>query len=303
VPGLALPVQFATAHVDLDGDHISLRNASVMLGELSLGGSATFPRSCTADAPCNASFDLTSDDFDLARWNEVLNPHRQKMPWYLFGGGESRGTVFANLHATGHIAAQRLTLDPLTGAAFESDFSYANGALTLRDTRANLLGGTVTGDWKVDFTTGQPKIESTGAAERIQAEKLSPLLKASIGNGTLGLRYALQASGWDGASLTHSAVGETLFTWTGGALRVSPDTRTSLRVLRGTGKAVLDKKGWTISDSEWKTPSGTYQLSGTVSRDSALNLEFTQQDAVWKVGGTLAKPQPAAPATTTQARR
>ena len=110
------------------------------------------------------------------------------------------------------------------------------------------------------------------------------LLKASLGSGTLAVNYKLEMSGWDADTLAQSAAAETKFTWSGGALRISPDPRMPLRVLNGEGKAVLDKDGWTISACKWNTPAGIYQLSGTASRDSVLALEFTQENgAVSKV--------------------
>jgi hypothetical protein len=103
-------------------------------------------------------------------------------------------------------------------------------------------------------------------------------------------------SGWDAAALSASAAAETDFTWRGGELRISPDPK-PLRVLTGEGKASLGKDGWTISACKWNTPAGVYQLSGAASRDSLLALEFTQENgAVWKVSGTLLKPQLSAPA-------
>lgn len=306
VPGLSAPLEISSAQVDLDGDRISLRNASVTAGKVSLGGSASFARSCNPDSPCEASFDLTSDDLNLAQWNAVLNPHLLKTPWYFFGSRQAGGNAFANLHATGHLAARHLTLDTVSGTAFETNFSIADGILRLKNTRANLLGGGVSGDWMLDFTGGEPKCESTGAADRIQADKLAPVLKAPLGTGTVTLQYKLQMSGWDTASLASSSRGEAAFKWAGGALRISPDAPAPLRVSSGWGKAALDSKGWTISASEWNTPTGVYQLSGSVSRDSALNLEFSKGDsAIWKVSGTLAKPQPgpSAPVPTQAARR
>ena len=83
-----------------------------------------------------------------------------------------------------------------------------------------------------------------------------------LGSGTVGVQYKLKMAGWDAAALFSSASAETAFTWTGGALKVSPDARTPLRVLTGKGKAALDKDGWTISASQWKTPTGIYHLSG-----------------------------------------
>ena len=305
VPGLSAPVEIAGARVELDRDRIALRNASATIGKISLSGSAGFPRSCDADSPCQASFDLSTDDLNPERWNEVLNPHLEKTPWYYFGDTGSGSNVFATVRTTGHISSRHLTLGTITGSNFETDFSSDNGMLQLKNTRADLFGGKVSGDWKIDFTGSEPSYESTGSAERIQAEKLTPLLKASVGTGTVGVQYELKMTGWDAASLMNSASAKAAFSWSGGALKISPDPPAPMRVFTGKGKAALDKDGWKISASQWKTPDGTYHLDGQVSRDSVLALNFSQDNGSdWKVSGTLAKPQTgvAAPEPT-QARR
>ena len=292
--------------MELDHNRLTLRNASATIGKIALGGGASFPRFCDGESPCESSFDLTTDDLNPERWNDVLNPRLKKKPWYrLFGASQEERNVIANLRASGRLTARRLTLGPAAGSAFETDFSLIDGVLELKNTRADLLGGTVSGGWKIDFSGSEPKYKSTGSAERIQAEKLGTLLKASLGSGTVALKYKLDMSGWDADTLAKSAAAETDFTWSGGALRISPDPRTPLRVLNGDGKAVLDKDGWTISACKWNTPTGIYQLSGTASRDSAIAFEFTQENgAVAKVTGTLGKPQLSLSAPQpTQARR
>jgi hypothetical protein len=109
-------------------------------------------------------------------------------------------------------------------------------------------------------------------------------------------------SGWDAAALASSSVAETEFTWHGGDLRISPDPKAPLRVLVGEGKVSLDKDSWTVSACKWNTPTGTYQLRGTVSRDSVLALDFTQDTgAVWRLAGTLLKPQLTTPEMSTSA--
>jgi hypothetical protein len=306
VPGLALPLEISSARVELDGDRFILRDASATVGKIALVGSASFPRFCDGESPCDSTFDLSTDELNPERWNEVLNPRLTKRPWYrLFGVSAAETNVIANLHASGYIAARRLTVGTVAGSSFETAFSIANGVLELKNTHAELLGGAIYGNWQIGFNGSKPEYESTGTATQIQAEKLAPLLKTSVGSGTLGLQYKLKMAGWDGAELASSAVAETSFTWHGGALRISPDVRTPMRVHAGHGTVTLGKDGWTISACQWSTPTGIYQLTGTVSRDSALALEFTQGGGVlWKVAGTLAKPQPVAPAPKlTQARR
>jgi hypothetical protein len=306
VPGLSVPVAISSAYVELDHNRFTLRNASATVGKVTLGGSANFPRSCEDDSLCMSSFNLSTDDLNPDQWNEVLNPHLKKRPWYrLLGAGEAEHNLIANLHSTGHLTSRRLTMGTAAGTGFDTGFSIADGVLRLNDARADLLGGTVSGDWKIDFSGGEPGYESTGTVTRVQPEKLGTLLNAPLGTGELGLKYKLKMAGWDLDTLAKSAVAETEFTWSGGTLRISPDGRAPWHVFTGVGKAGLDKDGWTISGSKWNTPTGIYRLSGTASRESALALEFTQENgAVWKVAGTLLKPQPSTPAPPpTQARR
>jgi hypothetical protein len=307
VPGLSVPLEIASARLELDRNRLTLRSATASAGKITLAGNASFPRSCTADSPCDSTFDLTTDDFNPERWNEVLNPRLKKQPWYrLLGVPGDTNNVIANLHATGHFAARHFTLGASTGTSLETGFSMADGILRLKDTRAELFGGTVNGEWKIDFTGSEPKYEAHGTASRLQAEKLAPLVKANLGSGTIALNYKMEMAGWDATALTRSTLAQADFTWSGGALRISPDAKAPLRVMTGTGKATLDKSGWTVFDSKWKTPGGIYQLSGTASRDAVLALEFTHEDgAIWKVTGTPLKPQlSSSPAPTpTQASR
>lgn len=306
VPGLSVPIEIASARVELDHNRFTLRNASMTVAKVNFGGSAGFPRSCDGESPCESSFDLSADDLNPEQWNELLNPHLKKKPWYrLFGAGGSEHNVIADLHATGRLTSRRLTLGSTAGSAFGTDFAIANGVMELKNAHADLLGGAVSGDWKIDFNGNEPRYQGTGSAARVQAERLATLVKASLGNGALGLRYKLEMAGWDGAALTKSMVAETEFSWNGGALRISPDGKTPLRVVTGEGKATLGKEGWTVSRSQWKTPNGIYQLRGTASRDLAFAMEFTQQNgAVSKVTGTLLKPPSSTPAPQpTQAAR
>jgi hypothetical protein len=306
VPGLSVPLEISAARVDLDHHRFTLRNASASVGKVVLNGSANFPRSCNGESPCESSFDLRTDDLNVEQWNSVLNPRLKKKPWYrLLGAGGAEHNVIASLHAMGHLTSRRMTLGTAAGTGFETDFSITDGVLALKNTRADLLGGTALGEWTMDFSGSEPKYESSGIVTRVQSEKLGTLLNVPLGTGVLGVKYKVKMAGWDASTLAKSAVAETEFTWNGGTLRIAPDGKAPWRVLYGSGKAGLDKDGWTISGSKWNTPGGIYRLSGTASRDSALALEFTQADgAVWKVTGTLMKPQQGPPAPPpTQARR
>jgi hypothetical protein len=308
IPGLSVPLEIAAARVEMDGQRLTVRNATASAGKITLTGGASFPRSCTADTPCESTLDLTTDEFNPERWNEVLNPRLKKQPWYrLLGTADESNNVIANLHANGHFAARRITLAASNGTGLDTAFSIADGKLNLKNMRAELFGGTVSGDWTIDFTGSEPKYEGEGSATKLQVEKLAPLLKANLGTGTVGLSYKLGMTGYDADALAKSTRAQAEFTWSGGTLRISPDGKTPMRVLTGEGKATLEDSGWKIDASKWKTPSGIYQLKGTASRDAVLALEFTGENgSVWKLSGTLLKPQlstPPAPQPTQASRK
>jgi hypothetical protein len=305
VPGLLLPVEIASARVDFDGRRFTLRNASASVGKVALTGQASFPRACTPDAPCEATLELATDELNPERWNEVLNPKLKKQPWYgLFGSGDQLN-LMANLHASGRLTARRVALDTLTTGPAESDFTIASGVLELTGLRAALLGGTLSGGGKLDFSADPPRYELTGEAKDLSLEKLAAATRVALGNGNLSASYKLTLSGWDEAALLHNSAAEGDFTWTGGALRFSPEGHGPMRVLNAAGHLTLGPEGWSISASHWKSPAAVYQLSGSIQRNSELALEFKQQNGdVWKLAGPLAKPVLGSPVPQpTQARR
>ena len=178
------PGRNSSAQVEFERDRIALHNGSATVGKISLGGSAGFPRSCDTDSPCEASFDLSSDELNPEQWNEVLNPHLKKTPWYYFWRTRAGSNALANLHASGHMASRRLTLGTVTGTAFATTFTFANGILELKNARADMFGGKVSGDWKIDFTGSEPSYECTGDAARIQAENWRLCSKLRLAPGS-----------------------------------------------------------------------------------------------------------------------
>jgi uncharacterized protein involved in outer membrane biogenesis len=292
VPGIAEPAEISEARVEFKGNRFTLQHASARVGRVVLTGSASLPRFCDGDTPCQASFNLTTPELNVAQWDRMLNPHLKKRPWYFFGGG-SGDNAMANLNASGELRAKRVVLGDLSGSDFATRFSMANRILTLDKASAHMLGGSVSGDWKLDWSGDEPEYKGSGEGRKIQAAQLAPLLGASPGQGTLRVRYTLRMSGLDEVSLTRSASAETVFYWSGGALRLSPEGRTPLRLLHAEGKAELGKEGWIISDSRLETPRGAYELRGTISRGSALDLRFSRPGGtdVTRLGGTLRRPR------------
>jgi hypothetical protein len=331
VTGLSQPVEIATARAEFDGQRFTLRNAAANIGKVALTGSASFPRNCRDGLPCQATFELATEEFNLQRWDELLNPQQKKAGWFRLPGTDAGApTVISNLDARGHLTARRVTLETtsgettsgqtapesagvnakgtgaassgtassgttaqnvVTGSALDAQFTVLHGVVELHNVHAELMGGAVSGEVKMDFTGEKPKYEASGVATKIQAEKLASLVKGSLGSGVVSGKYKFTMSGLTAAELYAGAEAETEFSWTGGALKVSPDGR-PLRVVTGAGEAELGKDGWTLRKSHWKTPAGVYELRGGISRDSVLTLVFTEERGKsWRLAGTLLKPE------------
>jgi len=328
VPGLSQPVEISAARVEFNGERFILRNATASIGKVTLAGGASFPRACRANVPCAVTFELATEEFNPERWNDLLNPRRKKTPWYrLLGTGGEAASVMTNLEARGHLTARRVVLDMrddtradatpesttsnkpsgtatpaatlsgtatqsvINGTGLDSQFTVLHGVVELHNAHAELMGGAVSGEVKLDFTGEKPKYEGSGTVSKVPSEKLAALLNGSLGSGMVSGKYKFTMSGWTATELNAGAEAETEFTWTGGALKISPDGR-PLRVVTGTGEADLGRDGWTIRSSRWKTPAGTYELRGGISRDSVLTLVFSQESGnSWRLAGTLQKPE------------
>ncbi len=71
VPGLSQPVEISAARVEFNGERFILRNATANIGKVTLAGGASFPRACRANAPCAATFELATEEFNPERWNDL----------------------------------------------------------------------------------------------------------------------------------------------------------------------------------------------------------------------------------------
>ena len=136
----------------------------------------------------------------------------------------------------------------INGTGLDTQFTVLHGVVELHNAHAELMGGAVSGEVKMDFTGEKPKYEGSGTVSKVPSEKLAALVKGSLGSGMVSGKYKFTMSGWTATELNAGAEAETEFTWTGGALKISPDGR-PLRVVTGTGEADLGA-GWMDASQE-----------------------------------------------------
>ncbi len=140
----------------------------------------------------------------------------------------------------------------INGTGLDTQFTVLHGVVELHNAHAELMGGAVSGELKMDFTGDKPKYEGSGTVSKVPSEKLAALLKGTLGSGMVSGKYKFTMSGWTATELNAGAEAETEFTWTGGALNII--RRRPLRVVTGTGEADLGKDGWTLRKQPLEDP-------------------------------------------------
>ncbi|HWR35927.1 MAG TPA: AsmA family protein [Clostridia bacterium] len=303
VPGIASPVQIASAMATLSQNEIRLQSIVASVDTLNMTGTATVPRHCEGGESCVTRFDLQADELSVAKLNDLLNPRLKRRPWYRFFGRETENSILAAIQATGHIGAKRASVGAVTATRFSSDFALQNGKVQLHNLQADALGGHHAGEWQADFTGSTPKYAGQGTLSRASLAQVAALRKETWGTGTLSTRYKAQMQGWTGEELLRSLAGNGAIELNDSTLRhVALDGKgTPLHIRRYSAKSSLEKGTLRLEQSKLETVSGIYEVSGTASLDQALELQLTRADGTaFKLTGTLEKPQvatvPAPPA-------
>jgi hypothetical protein len=122
--------------------------------------------------------------------------------------------------------------------------------------------------------------------------------------GTADAKFALTTSGNSFSDLLANSEGELQFTLRNGTLNhvELPDAAKPFPVHLFAGTLKMRNANWKLSAGKLESHDGIYQLSGTASPGSGLNLLLTRGDEQsWNVTGTLLKPS-VARASRTEAR-
>lgn len=295
IPGIAQPVQIASATVSLAHDELRVQNLAASADDVTLTGNAVFPRSCEQDIPCTSQLQLQFDEIDPEKLNALLNPRLKQRPWYrFFGGGEREESALARIEATGRITARRLVLRAVSATRLATDFNLRQGKLELTNLRADLLGGTHTGNWTADFSAREPVYRGAGSLSRVSVAQLATVMKDAWAVGTLTASFKFSMSGWTAKDFAASADADAQLEMRDGTLRhIALGGRgTPLQFSSFTGRISLSDGRIHLPESKLVTENGIYQVSGTATLNRELELQMSSAGGTaYKVTGTLEKPQ------------
>jgi hypothetical protein len=297
VPGVASPVKIASADVVLQQNLVSLHKLVASIDALKATGNATFPRHCEENLPCVSQVDIQLDELDLDEVNRLLNPRLKKRPWYRMFGVSGESSVLASWDASGTLEARHLQAKALSANKLAVNFELHKGKLNLKDVRADVFGGSHSGNWAADFTGDSPSYTGTGTITKVAVAQVAGLMKDTWGTGALSGSYDLKLAGWNVGDLLTSSKGTCQFQWRDGTLKhLALDNKApQVRFPQWTGQCEWSRDGFRVSGSKMQAASGIYAISGTVQPSRDLQLEFVRGDGTaYQVTGTLEKPRVAA---------
>ena len=294
--GVGEPLQVSSATATLAGQAATIGSFSAEFKDgPSLTGSASFPLHCGTPESCILRFDLHTPEISLTRLNQLLNPSFQSRPWYhLLEIGQRDENALLKLQSLGRISAGRVFLGDLVASNFVGTVEMSSGQLSLKDVRADMLGGHHTGNWDADFAAAPPKYVGSGTVTRVAMAQVAILMHDAWASGMVDGQYTLGMSGLNAAALRQSATGSASFKWTGGSLRhvVLEGRSAPLSFSSFDGKVVLREGSLSCEDCKLQTTGETYVVNGTASlgRTLGVRLESSGRGASYAISGPLDQP-------------
>jgi AsmA-like C-terminal region len=287
-------LQITTAALHLAPDAAAIYDlAGAFSGtHLSFTGSVQVPLLCPAN-PCPIAFQLRADRLSTDELNSLMNPRAHKRPWYDILRASPQPSMLPKLSAAGTLSTARLEVKTLLAKRASGNVWLEAGVLTVTHLRADVLGGSTTGEFRADFTGAEPAYTIHGSLQQASMAAVAALMRDAWATGKAHVTYKISASGWDAARLRVSANGSLQFDWRDGSLaHVALNGSTApLQIRQFHGELAVAAGQLTFKPSKMETPGGIYVVSGTASLDRQLGLRLMRGNTEgFDITGTVENP-------------
>ena len=294
IRGLNAPIGIPSANVLLEEQDAKLQRVTATLADSRWTGSLSLPRHCLSLATCPVVADLHTEEIDMRKLNDLLNPHPPERPWYkLLSTTTATGpSVFTSVQASGKIASDRIAVGGLLGNNVSADFELHNGKLRVFDLRADVLAGKHNGEWDADFTVRPPVYRGGGTLEHVSLDRLAEAMGDGWITGVGNAIYHLNTTGYATPELLAGAEGAMQFEMRDGSLpHLALISGSGLHVHRFKGRISLHDGQLQIEPSKLEAASGIYQVSGTATLGRVLNIRMVRDGThAFNVTGTVNEP-------------
>ena len=292
--GLNPAIEISSAIVKLEPETVSLEKVSADTGDTHWSGSVTAPRHCAAEG-CVFQFDLSADQLSSAGFVEWFTPRPAKRPWYriLSDREPPEKSPLLGIRAHGRLRANRMIVKNVDLTQIVTQVNLDRGKIALTGVRGQVFQGTHQGDWLIDVSAMPPHYQGKGQLQNVSMSLVSAAMDDVWATGIADAKFALTTAGKTFSDLLTNSEGELQFTFRNGTLNHMelPDAAKPFPVHLFTGDVRIKNASWKLTAGKLESRDGIYQMSGTASPGSGLNLLLTRgDDQSWNVTGTLLKP-------------
>jgi hypothetical protein len=288
------PIDIASATLKFQPDTVSMEKISARTGDTRWSGSVRVPRPC-APTGCIFQFDLAADQVSSAALAEWFTPQPAKRPWYrILTSGEPGKSPLLAVQAKGTLRIGRLSVKNVDITQIAAHVDLDRGKATLADLRAQVFQGVYEGRGVVDASIRPPRYQAEGTLQTFSLAQLSAAMNDPWVTGTADARLDLVSSGTTFSDILSHADGElTLAMQNGTFAHVElPEAAKPFPVHVFSTRVKVKNGVWNLNAGKLQSRDGIYQISGTASPGSGLDLVLTRgDDQTWNVTGTLLKPR------------
>jgi AsmA family/AsmA-like C-terminal region len=305
VRGVGGPIEISSADMQLSADMVRVNKLNAKAAGASWNGSLEMPRGCGTPTACEVHFNLTANQIVPGELRDWASPPLADQPWYgLLGAGAPQGPSFlASVRANGRLATDHLQMRNFTANHVSANLTLNHGNLVIADLNAEFLGSRHRGAWHADFSVKPAACEGTGnfsgitlarlagAASDTSADTANPPWITGAANATY------QVKGICGTEFWQTVEGTLQFDVRDGTLpHISlAEDEGPLKITRLVGQSRLREGKLEMKDAKLDSAGGKFQLSGTASWHSDLNLKLAPLPggtaAGFTITGTLAEPR------------
>lgn len=307
--GMRDSVVISSADMQLTPDGVHVRKLSAKAAGTNWIGSLDMPRGCGHPESCTVHFALNAEELAINRMTEWISGRSKSRPWYrvLDSSAIDGPSVLARLTATGQVHANRFVVHEVAVTNASANIDLHSGTLKISDLQAAVFGGKHHGDWEANFAASPAICSGSGNLIGVTLSDVADEMKdnwiAGTAHGSYELKGPCSGEFWE------SATGTLQVEMRDGVLPhvLIGDDPVALKITRLSGIGQLALGKIEVSSAKLNSPSGTYQISGSVSLKREVNLKMTAVSgdttlSGYEITGTLAEPRVAPLSNTEQAR-
>ena len=269
-------------------------------------GTITSPYTCPAP-PCLLEFDLQADSLAVADAAGLLGTTGKGWNLPFLSGSPDE---LPDFRARGTFSAGQLIVAQVPLEKFTSHIEVSDRELLVTQISAKMGGGTVDGEWRVNWSGSPARYTATGTLAGVAVDRLAALppapnvelLNAWL-TGKADAKYSFHFEGKSQPEMLASAAGKAEFTVANGTSRtLSLESPKPFRFQSLQGALELEKQTLKVLPSKFRAENRIYEVSGTVSlADKQAKLRVSNGGSRWDFTGDLSKPQISSQHLTAQA--